>query len=106
VDIASTDRLNVLVGEKLPVSAVVHLGSVEPKHVRVQAYYGETDNGSIKRPATVDLSDSQPSTDGCYLYRGEIPAPESGTYGFSVRVVPTHPNLTQKHELRLITWAK
>ena len=35
-----------------------------------------------------------------------IPAAESGSYGFNVRVIPTHPNLLQEHELRLITWAK
>jgi hypothetical protein len=34
-----------------------------------------------------------------------VPATESGTYGFSVRVVPTHPYLMQAHELRLITWS-
>jgi hypothetical protein len=33
----------------------------------------------------------------------QLPATESGTYGFSVRVVPTHPCLMQAHELRLIT---
>ena len=42
---------------------------------------------------------------GVFLYKGEIPSTESGAFGLSVRVVPTHPNLTQEHELRLITWA-
>jgi len=37
--------------------------------------------------------------------RGQYPRLESGTYGFSVRVVPTHPCLMQTHELRLITWS-
>jgi starch phosphorylase len=106
VNIASPDSLNVLVGEKLPVSARVHLGSVDPKHVCVQAYYGETDNGSIHRPAIATLAGCEKSSDGCHIYSGEIPAAESGTYGFNVRVVPTHPNLTQNHELRLITWAQ
>jgi hypothetical protein len=43
---------------------------------------------------------------GSYEYRGTIPSAESGSYGLSVRVIPTHPNLQQAHELRLITWAK
>jgi hypothetical protein len=42
---------------------------------------------------------------GNYLYQGSIPATESGTYGFSVRVLPTHSCLMQAHELRLITWS-
>ena len=37
---------------------------------------------------------------------GTIPAAESGSYGLNVRVIPTNPNLTQAHELRLITWAR
>ena len=44
--------------------------------------------------------------DGNHLYTGEIPATDSGSYGLNVRVIPTHPNVTQDHELRLITWAK
>jgi starch phosphorylase len=43
--------------------------------------------------------------DGNYIYQGAVPASQSGTYGFSVRVVPTHPCLMQMHELRLITWS-
>ena len=31
--------------------------------------------------------------------------PFCGTYGFSVRVVPTQSHLMQAHELRLITWS-
>jgi hypothetical protein len=42
---------------------------------------------------------------GTYIYQGSVPATESGTYGFSVRVVPTHLGLMQAHELRLITWS-
>jgi hypothetical protein len=48
---------------------------------------------------------SEADGNGDYTYQGSIPATESGTYGFSVRVVPTHPGLMQAHELRLITWS-
>jgi hypothetical protein len=44
-------------------------------------------------------------SDGDYIYEGTVPAAESGTYGFSVRVIPTYPHLLQAHELRLIAWA-
>ena len=43
---------------------------------------------------------------GVYRFAGTILAKESGSYGLSVRVIPTHPNLIQEHELRLITWAR
>src|SRR6266513_1657207 len=105
VQIGNKDRQNILVGESLQVSAHVHLGDVDPNHVRVEAYHGEADNGGIKNPSVSILNASGRNGDGSYLYQGSVPASESGAYGFSVRVLPTHPNLMQSHELRLIAWS-
>jgi glycogen phosphorylase len=106
VQIGNKDRKNISVGESLQISARVHLGAVDPKHVRVEAYHGEVDNGDIRNPAATILNQSsQADGDGNYIYQGSVPASESGTYGFSVRVVPTHLHLMQAHELRLITWS-
>lgn len=106
VQIGNPDRQNIAVGDSVQVSAKVHLGAVDPKHVRVEAYHGETENGGIRNPAVTVLDQSNPSDgQGHYLYQGAVPASESGTYGFSVRVVPTHPHLMQMHELRLIAWS-
>ena len=105
VQVGNKDRQNILVGESLQVSAHVYLGDVDPNHVRVEAYHGEADNGGIKNPSVSVLNASGRNGDGSYLYQGSVPASESGTYGFSVRVVPTHPHLMQSHELRLIAWS-
>ncbi len=106
VQIASKDRPSISVGESLQIRANVHLGAVDPQHVRVEAYHGEVDNGDLHNPsATVLNQRSQVDGNGTYLYEGSVPAAESGTYGFSVRVVPIHPCLMQAHELRLITWS-
>ncbi len=106
VQIANEDRHNILVGEALQLSAKVHLGAVEPQHVRVEAYHGETDIGGIRNPVATVLGEAgRTDADGDYLYRGSVPASESGAYAFSIRVVPTHPDLQQSHELRLITWS-
>src|SRR6266542_1548242 len=108
VQVVNKDRQSILVGESLQISASVHLGAVDPQHVRVEAYHGETDNGDIRNPTATVLHQSPEQSgtgDGNYIYQGSVPATESGTYGFSVRVVPTHPCLMQAHELRLITWS-
>jgi starch phosphorylase len=106
VQLGNKDRQSISVGESLQVSARVHLGALDPKHVRVEAYHGEVDNGDLRNPAATVLDQSsQAEGNGDYMYKGSIPATESGTYGFSVRVVPTHPCLMQAHELRLITWS-
>lgn len=96
----------VFVGESLDVTAHVHLGPIAPEFVTVQAYLGEAVNNVITKPGTVDLSLAKKLDGGVYLYQGAIPARESGSYGLNVRVIPTHPNLIQAHELRLITWAR
>jgi starch phosphorylase len=105
VQIANPDRQNIQVGEALHLSAKVHLGAVDPQHVRVEAYHGEAENDSLRNPATTTLTErGRLGENGEYLYDGSIPAAESGTYGFNVRVVPTYPHLLQPHELRLIAW--
>ncbi len=96
----------VQVAQTIPVRAIVHLGSLSPKDVTVQAYYGEEYNCEILEPATANLELSAKLDGGAYLYHGSVAASESGSYGLSVRVIPTHPHLTQAHELRLIRWAR
>ncbi|HEX4639032.1 MAG TPA: alpha-glucan family phosphorylase, partial [Chthoniobacterales bacterium] len=105
VQVGNKDRQNIQVGEALEVSAHVFLGDVDPNHVRVEAYHGEAENGGIKNPSVSVLNASGRNGDGSYVYQGSVPASESGAYGFSVRVVPTHPNMMQGHELRLIAWS-
>jgi starch phosphorylase len=106
VQIANKDRPSISVGESLRMSANVHLGAVDPQHVRVEAYHGEVDNGDLHNPSVTVLNQtSQVDGKGTYVYEGSVPATESGTYGFSVRVLPIHPCLMQTHELRLITWS-
>ncbi len=106
VQIENKDRLNIQVGESLQISARVHLGAVDPQHVRVEAYHGEAENDAIRNATITVLDKSKQSEDnGDYLYEGLVPAAESGTYGFTVRVVPVHPHVMQPHELRLIAWA-
>jgi starch phosphorylase len=105
VHVGNDDRQNIPVGESLKLQAHVQLGAVDPRHVRVEAYHGEAENGGVKNPTITVLNEAGPNGDGSYIYQGIVPAAESGLYGFSVRVVPTHPNLMQDHELRLIRWS-
>lgn len=94
------------VGEQMRVTARVHLGAVMPENVRVQAYFGPVENNAITSASFADLALDRHVDEGNYLFAGLIPAAESGSYGLNVRVIPTHPHLTQAHELRLITWAR
>jgi glycogen phosphorylase len=98
---------DLFVGETLEIEAKVFLGPVDPSHVRVQAYIGKSEDGSLSEPFTIDLQEIEKgAAPGQFTFKGVIKATESGSYGFNVRVIPTHPYLNQSHELRLITWAK
>ena len=106
VQVGNENRHNILVGDALELTAKVHLGAVNPQHVRVEAYYGEPQSDDLTNPNVTVLQQAEhQSGNGHYVYRGSVPAAESGTYAFGVRVVPTHPHLMQNHELRLITWS-
>lgn len=94
------------VGDELHVTARLHLGGVRNEHIRVQAYFGPVEGGLIENAQIVELTDFEEQEGGDFIYRGTIPASESGAYGLNIRILPTHPNLTQEHELRLITWAR
>jgi len=104
VRIHTGDGTNVTVGDAVEVSVRTSLGPITPEFVRVQALVGEANNGSISHPATIDLAQVEDLGKGSFRFAGTIPARESGSYGLSVRVIPTHPHLIQDHELRLITW--
>jgi starch phosphorylase len=107
VETSQAGRVSLYVGDKLEINARVFLGPVQPTHVRVQAYVGQSDNGTLRNPYIIELLDvEKTNANGVYRFSGMIPASESGSYGFNVRVIPTHPHLVQEHELRLITWAK
>jgi starch phosphorylase len=99
------DRYHVLTtGESFKVSAKVSLGEILPEHVRVEVYYGEQTADQIENAVVTQMQQVQNEGNGVYQYFGEMVPREGGVYGFDVRVVPNHPNLSQNHELRLITW--
>jgi starch phosphorylase len=106
VAIQTGNGTNVTVGDAVEVSVRTSLGPIAPEFVRVQALVGEATDGEVLRPVTIDLKQVEKLGNGAFRFAGAIPARESGSYGLNVRVIPTHPNLIQEHELRLITWAQ
>ena len=97
-------RRTVPLGETLKVEVVTQLGRVLPQDISVSIYYGLIDSKAdfIDR-YTVTLQDI--IQDGQQtVFRGEIPCAEVGRFGFRVRVLPSHPLLTNPYPLGLILW--
>lgn len=93
---------HVQVGHEFEVKSRVTLGGLKPLDVLVEAYVEEATNQ--QQPYTVELEMIEDLGGDTYLYGGKVKAHESGSYHFNVRVIPHHPGLVQKHELRLIAW--
>jgi starch phosphorylase len=95
---------NLKVGATVHVSAEVNLGSLTPADVRVQAYHGPLDaehQVAYGTPLALNLVSGE---QGHTRYEGDIPCTTSGLQGFSVRILPYHPNAVLPHELPLVAW--
>ncbi|MBX7158297.1 MAG: alpha-glucan family phosphorylase [Verrucomicrobiae bacterium] len=88
---------NFTVGENFTLSAKVELGPLTHDNVIVEAYVESIDGYHTYVFAMMHQGDNR--------YEGVIEAKESGQYRYNIRVLPYHPLLVQKHELRLIKWA-
>jgi starch phosphorylase len=91
----STDAADL--GGTRTVAAVADLGRLGPDDVQVQVVHGpvgNTDEIVEAAASTMDLV----SGSGPYRYQGTFTCDRAGRYGFTVRVVPSHPDL--------LTWAE
>jgi starch phosphorylase len=93
------------VGAERPVVARIRLGNLAADDVSVQLSHGlVVGSGSLVEPQIVEM-ELVGSDDGVFTYRGVFTTAAAGLYGFAVRVLPAHPDLTTPGELGLITWA-
>jgi starch phosphorylase len=86
-------------GEKLTITALVHLGELVPQDVKVEVYYGHLDRKLL-------LMDSERSENGVYLFRSALLCRKTGKFGYRIRVSPHHPHLMPSHYSQglLVTW--
>ncbi len=109
-DIASPDGplQGPTVGAVLTVRAAVGLGSLSPDDVRVEVLHGTADaDDQLVEPATTPLArvpadPSAPGGQGPVRYDGQVSLQRAGGFGYTVRVVPAHPNLVSPVELGLV----
>jgi starch phosphorylase len=95
----------LVVGETLAITAQVALGELTPADVDVQLYYGPLDaHGAIGRSRVQPLVSNGHSTNGTVDFSGMIPCTVSGQFGYSVRVLPRHPDLPSSFEPGLVSW--
>ncbi len=94
---------NLHPGSPVKVKAEVTLGGLSPDDVEVQICYGPNigHNFDLAGYTRLDHSDNG----GTHVYTGDWTAPENGMYGFTVRVVPSHPFLGNPLRMGIVRWA-
>ncbi|MBN1436926.1 MAG: alpha-glucan family phosphorylase [Sedimentisphaerales bacterium] len=103
VDVVS--RGDLFVGGSLEVRCQVKLGTIDPTDVVVELYYGLLGpNGEIQQGQSVNMQCSGSPNDNTHVFSGNIPCLQSGRCGFSVCVVPNHPEMVHKYDTGLLCW--
>lgn len=99
---------DVRVGETMTFTADVYLGDISPEHVTVQLYEGTLDaEGEIARGHSHDMQrvGESPNGAGWHRYEAQVVSETTGKHGFTVRIIPNHPDLRHPLRLGMITWA-
>jgi len=97
---------SAVVGNRLPVEAQIRLGSIEPAEVSVELYYGPLDSrGLIAMGSSAQLRcEGRNGSEETYKYSGVIPCEYSGRYGYALRIVPHHPEMSARYHVGLLKW--
>jgi starch phosphorylase len=97
----------VSVGKRFRAEARVHLGELTPEDVTVELCLGPLDSaGEITHPVATQMEAAGRDEQGRILYVAEsVTCHRSGLHGFTVRVLPFHPDLSVAFLPGLITWA-
>lgn len=106
VNIDTHEPEQVRVGAELQVRALVHLGHLEPDDITAELYHGPLDTRediSSARVTPMSCSQEKDQESNC-LFVGTIPFEMSGRYGYALRLLPHHPDLSNPFEPRLILW--
>lgn len=92
-------------GEVRSVTASIELGSLGPDDVAVQLLHGRVVAGDeLADTELVQMSLSAANGDGPARYSGAFTCDAAGRHGFTVRVVPAHPDLSMSAEMGCIAW--
>jgi starch phosphorylase len=104
ISVTDTAGVNNVMGDAVQVRAVVELGSISPTDVRVQAVVGKVGpNRELMHTRVTDLL--RISGEGSrHVFGGAIGCDFPGHQGYTVRLVPYHPDVLIPNELQLVTW--
>ncbi|MCA1702958.1 MAG: hypothetical protein LC808_06685, partial [Actinobacteria bacterium] len=93
------------VGTERDIGATVHVGRLSTDDLSVQLAHGRVGaNHELLSPQIEEMTADYCQENTC-TFRGSFTTDEAGLYGFAVRVIPRHPDITNGMDLGVVTWA-
>ena len=94
------------VGMLIPLEVTVSLGGLSPDDVRVELYMGRINaQQEIHQAESLALVYRSSNGDGGHVFEGDYPCSSPGSHGYTLRVLPYHPDLRDPLEMGLVCWA-
>jgi starch phosphorylase len=91
------------IGETLHVNAYVTLGALSPEDVEVQVVYGTArDSDELRDVVSEPLQFVESYEGGRHHFAGDLALSRTGSFGYTVRVLPKHAGLASTSELGLV----
>jgi len=113
IEHVESDAAGQRLGMSLAVRVSLALGELTRDDVAVEVVYGRPDeDDEIVQPAYATLTaeagqagdSAAEDGQGAIRYCGEVPLDRPGPFGYTVRVLPSHPLLDSRAELGLVTY--
>ncbi|RYG26316.1 glycosyltransferase family 1 protein [bacterium] len=91
-------------GRTFKLTARVALGALKPEDVRVEALVGKAGSNRELLGTRVEALSPAGTEGDVSIFEGEVVCDVAGHQGYTVRVVPSHPNVDVPAELQLVAW--
>ncbi|HEY2456637.1 MAG TPA: alpha-glucan family phosphorylase [Candidatus Acidoferrum sp.] len=102
----STELGEVELGDKAQVALEVFLDTLTPDDVSVQILSGRvTASGELENPEITQMTIFESEGDGLYRFHASLSSVKSGLFGYTIRILPHHPDAVTPFLPGLITWA-
>jgi starch phosphorylase len=93
------------VGSAVKIEVRVQLGELSSDDVRVEVYSGPLDrNRHVQNGVKEEMKCIGPTDDGSHDYEAYVGCDESGQFGYSVRIMPDHPDMVDHFGLEKMRW--
>jgi starch phosphorylase len=92
-------------GSALSLRVYASLGDLTPDDVDVQVLHGRVaGDDQLREPAVASLEHAETYEGGRHRYEAAIDLDQTGPFGYTVRILPTHPLLVSSAEVGLVAW--